>query len=406
MAYTHTSPYRRQSLSRWILLSSLSMLWAPNARADQHIFGMSSHPWLRDVTLSGLLEGGITANPARPRDGINFGNFISDRANQAQINQLELTLEKINNPTVPAYQIGFTLQGMYGSDPRYFHLLGISDTLTKKRYQLVPAQAHIDLHMPLLTENGLDLQAGILQTPMGVEPLDPSVRPFYTLSYIAQYSEPVEHLGAMAYWHIDRTLDINFGIDSGNQTTFGHREQHGAAAGYIGFTLNNLAHGMLNIVEMSRIGPENTMNRQGEPRKAQRYWNDIAAYYTISKKLSVTGDVNFLHDDGMHANAWGFASFLTYKLSPHLDLNYRGEIYRDNSGLMTGSTSSSGKPLPTTFGALTLGFSYKPPLGHGIRVFEIHPEIRFDRSLNGRHVFNAHRNIGMFTFGGDMMIGF
>lgn len=378
----------------------------PEAHADQHLFATSSNPWLRDITLSGLLEGGITANPARPHDGINVGNFISDRANQAQINQLELTLEKINNPTIPTYQIGFTLQGMYGSDPRYFHLFGVSDRLLKGRYQLVPAQAHIDLHMPLLTKNGLDLQAGILQTPMGVEPLDPSVRPFYTLSYIAQYSEPVEHLGAMAYWHLNPTLDINFGIDSGNQTTFGQKDNHGAAAGYVGFNLNNLAHGKLNIIGMSRIGPENTINQHGEPHKAQRYWNDIAGYYAITKKLLFTGDFNFLHDDGMHANAWGFASFLRYTVSPSLDLNYRGEIYRDNSGLITGSTSPSGTPLPTTFGALTLGFAYKPNLGHGIRVFEIHPEIRFDRSLNGRRIFNDRRNIGMFTFGGDMMIGF
>lgn len=398
--------YRVFPLSHYLLASIIATACAPEARADEHIFATSSNPWLRDVTLSGLLDGGITANPARPHDSINVGNVIGERANQAQLNQFELTLEKITNPTIPVYQIGFTLQGMYGSDPRYLHPFGAPKHLIKGRYQLVPAQAHIDVHLPLLTKNGIDLQAGILQSPMGSEPFDPLTRPFYTLAYTTQYSEPVEHIGAMAYWHINPTLNIDVGIDSGNQTTIGQNNNHSAAAGYIGFSLNNLAHDKLNITGMSRIGPESTTNRHGDPKKAQRYWNDLFASYAVTDKLVMTGDINFLHDDGIHANAFGLFSLLNYKLSSSFDLNYRGEIYRDTSGLITGSTTPSGAPLPTTFGALTLSITYKPTLGHDIHIFEIRPEIRFDRALNGRRIFNDHRNMGMFTFGGDMMIGF
>jgi hypothetical protein len=55
---------------------------------------------------------------------------------------------------------------------------------------------------------------------------------------------------------------------------------------------------------------------------------------------------------------------------------------------------------------MTLGLTWHPDIGHGVRVFEIRPEIRFDRSLNGTTPFNGSRNSGMFTFGGDAMIGF
>jgi hypothetical protein len=60
----------------------------------------------------------------------------------------------------------------------------------------------------------------------------------------------------------------------------------------------------------------------------------------------------------------------------------------------------------TTYGELTLGVNYHPGLGKYVRVFAIRPEIRFDRSLNNTHPFNSGRNNGMFTFGGDAMIGF
>lgn len=391
------------------------------AYAQLSIFKSASSPWLRDITLSGLLEGGITANPARPDNGIDFGNFLGNRANQPQLNQLDLTLSKTIDPQKPDYQVGFVLQGLYGSDARYYHLLGISDVLMKDRYQIIPAQAHIDVHALWLTKGGIDMQAGILQAPMGVEVLDPTVRPFYTLAYTSQYSVPFEHLGAMFHWHISPMVDFNFGVDTGNQTTFGKKDNNNAAAGYFGINLNGLAHGKLNIVELSRVGPENAVSVLG-PRAntAQRWWNDLSAYYTVNDRLSLTGEFNFLHDDGLRAETWSIVTFAAYRITPRLTFNYRGEIYRDNNGLfvasfltnqsymdaITGKYAPTETAAPTTYGALTLGVTYKPDLGHGIRIFAIRPEIRFDRSLNGTSPFNNNRNTGVFTFGGDAMIGF
>ncbi|GBR00156.1 hypothetical protein AA102526_2060 [Asaia lannensis NBRC 102526] len=391
------------------------------AHAQIAIFKSAQSPWLQDIALTGLLEGGITANPARPDNGVDFGNFFGNRANQPQLNQVDLTLTKAIDPTKDAYQVGFVLQGLYGSDGRYYHLLGVSDVWMKDRYQIIPAQAHVDVHLPWVTKGGLDMQAGILQAPMGVEVLDPTVRPFYTLAYTSQYSVPFEHLGAMFHWHINKTFDFNFGVDTGNQTTFGKSDNNNAAAGYFGFNVNGLADGKLNIVELSRVGPENAVSVLG-PRAntAQRWWNDISAYYTVNDKLSLTGEFNFLHDDGLRAETWSVVTFAAYKITPSLTFNYRGELYRDNTGLfvasfltnqsymdaIAGKYSPAETAAPTTYGALTLGVTYHPDLGHHVRVFAIRPEIRFDRSLNGTSPFNNNRNTGVFTFGGDAMIGF
>jgi len=391
------------------------------AHAQIAVFKSAESPWLKDIVLTGLIEGGITANPARPDNGINFGNFLGDHANQAQLNQLSLTLTKPIDPTKSTYQVGFTIQGLYGSDARYYHLLGVSNRAIGDRYQLIPAQAHVDVHAPLLTPGGIDMQAGILQAPMGVEVLDPTARPFYTLAYTSQYSVPFEHLGAMFHWHITKMFDFNFGIDTGNQTTFGGNDNNNAAAGYFGFNVNGLADGKLNIVELSRVGPENGVGALGPiANTAQRFWNDIAAYYTPTDKLSLTGEFNFLHDNGLHAETWSVVTFAGYKITPSLTFNYRGELYRDSTGLFVvsflnnqaymnafkGGYAPAESAPATTYGALTLGVTYKPDLGHGVRVFALRPEIRFDRSLNGTNPFNDGRNSGVFTFGGDAMIGF
>lgn len=411
----------RKSVATGALTLIASAAMQNSAHAQISVFKSASSPWLQDIVLTGLLEGGITANPARPDNGVDFGNFFGNRANQPQLNQVDLTLTKAIDSTKQDYQVGFVLQGLYGSDARYYHLLGVSDTLLRSRYQIIPAQAHVDVHAPWFTKGGLDMQAGILQAPMGVEVLDPTVRPFYTLAYTSQYSVPFEHLGAMFHWHISPMFDFNFGVDTGNQTTFGKRDNNNAAAGYFGFNVNGLANGKLNIVELSRVGPENAVAVLG-PRAntAQRWWNDLSAYYTVNDKLSLTGEFNFLHDDGLRAETWSVVTFAAYKITPSLTFNYRGELYRDNTGLfvasfltnqsymdaLAGNYAPSETAAPTTYGALTLGVTYKPDLGHGIRVFALRPEIRFDRSLNGTSPFNNNRNTGVFTFGGDAMIGF
>ncbi|MBB2179289.1 outer membrane beta-barrel protein [Gluconacetobacter tumulicola] len=414
----------RFSISLFLTASGLVLPAA--AQAQVAVFSNPSNKsgfsqWLNDVTLVGQIEGGIMANPARPDNGINFGNFLADHANQVQLNQLEFTLSKAIDPSKSAYQIGFTLEGLYGSDARYYHLLGVSDRAFSNRYQLIPAQAHVDVHLPWLTRGGLDMQAGILQAPMGVETLDPTTRPFYTLAYTSEYSVPFEHVGAMFKWHVIPILDVTFGVDTGNQTTFGKSDPNHEAAGYFGFNLNGLAGGKLNIIELSRIGPENAVAALGPRADSEmRYWNDINAAYQVNDKLSVTGEFNYLHDEGLRADTYSFVSFLSYKITPSLTFNYRGEIYRDNTGqfvlsflnntaYMTAFTGAA-VPLeaapPTTYGALTLGVTYRPTLGHGVRVFELRPEIRFDRSLNGTSPFNDGRNTGVFTFGMDGVLGF
>ncbi|WP_264784345.1 porin, partial [Asaia siamensis] len=202
-----------------------------SAHAEIALFKTASNPWLQGINLSGLIEGGIMANPARPDNGINFGNFLGDHANQAQLNQISLTLSKAIDPTKSEFQVGFMLEALYGSDARYYHLLGLSNKMTSDRYQLLPAQAHVDVHAPILSKGGIDMQAGILPAPMGVEVLDPTLRPFYSLAYTSQYSVPFEHLGAMFHWHVTPMFDFNFGVDTGNQTTWGRNDNNNAAAG-------------------------------------------------------------------------------------------------------------------------------------------------------------------------------
>ena len=385
------------------------------ARAD------TVQDWWHDVTLHGQIEGGINANPARPANGNNFGAFIGDHANQAQLDQITLTVARAVDHSASTYQIGFNIKALYGADARYYEIAGITDRMMSGRYQFIPAEAHLDVHLPWLTRHGLDMQAGILPSPMGIETLDPATRPFYTLAYTTQYSTPFEHVGAMFQWHATDRFDVLFGVDTGNQVSFGRGDDNDAAAGYFGLSGNGFADGRLSFTYLGRVGPENAVRALGNrANSAQRFWNDLDITYKINNRLSVTGEFNAMHDEGIRADTYSFVSFLSYTVTPSLTFNYRGEIYRDNTGLIVTSfldnnaymRATLGRPAdtqsapPTTYGALTLGLTWHPLLGHGVSLFEIRPEIRFDRSLSNTTPFNDLRNAGRFTFGGDAVLGF
>lgn len=406
--------------------------WRPAGCALLALLGTWSHmpsqaraqgakDWFDAITVSGQIEGGIDANPARPADGNNFGRLIGDRATQALLDQVTITIAKTVDQTSSSYQAGFLLRGLYGADARYYNIAGISDRALTGRNQVVPAQAHLDLHLPWLTRHGLDMQAGILAAPMGVETLDPAMRPFYTLAYTTEYSTPFEHVGAMVQFHATDRWDILFGVDTGNQVSFGRGDDNDAAAGYFGLAGNGLAGGRLSLLYLSRVGPEDAVRALG-PRAngAQRFWNDLDMTFKVDDRLSLTGEFNAMHDEGLRADTVSFVGFLGYRLTPTLTVNYRGEIYRDNTGqFVTGFLGDAaymrallGEPAatrtapPTTYGALTLGVTWHPTLGRPFKLFEIRPEIRFDRSLNGTTPFNGLRNAGMFAFGGDALLGF
>lgn len=378
--------------------------------------------WFSDITFGLQVEGGIMANSSSPANKMNYGQLLAYQSNQPLLNQLALTVTKPVDPIGGGYGLGVNLQMIYGSDARVYTITGISDRWMNRRYQLTPTIANIALHMPWLTKGGLDGQIGILPSPMGVEVLDPAARAFYTMSYTAQYSNPFEHVGAMFQLHVTDHYAALFGVDAGNQTSFGRGNNNGRPAGYVGFSGSDLANGALSFTYLFRVGPEDARRVLGTHRAhtAQRYWNDLNATWQITSKWSVTGELNQVHDEGLHANSWGAVAWGAYHATNNLTFNARAEIYRDSKGAFVTSYAADegyakgllGLPTdsysagPTTYSDLSLNAVWRPELGHHVKTLQFRPEIRFDRALNKSRPFDDFSHKGRILVGGDMTLGF
>ena len=367
-------------------------------------------------TVSGWIDSGITFNPDTPRDNQNFGRFFDDRANEPLLNQVVINFERTLAPQPSEFDWGFKTQFMFGSDARYIHSLGLLDNAMKTGiYQPDIVEAYLSLHLPLLTEHGVDVKLGKFVTLEGAETIDPRTDVFYSHTYIFNFGIPFNHTGALFTVHTTNWLDLMAGVTRGVNTSVEDNNDSPAFHGGVGLNLNE---GKLVVSASTHIGPETPHNNS-----ALRYLNDIAVTWKISDKLTWITDMNYARDDLANADGFGVAQYFTYAINDKVTAKIRGEIWRDDKGFFVAQFADPHDPMRalegeatidprtigggrTTYGALTVGLDIKPVVPKPLTGLTIRPELRVDHSLNGTRPFNDSKDQTMFTAAVDAIITF
>jgi hypothetical protein len=405
---------------------ALAAPWT-DAAAQTAVADTAPAAWSDTLKLSGHIDAGITFNPDSPPDGINFGHLFTDRANTPLLNQLMLTAERPLDPTAAGYDFGFKLQALYGTDARFTHSFNLFDRSINSRYQLDFVEANGVMHIPGVGAGGLDAKLGIFPSPMSAESIDSTANSLYSHSYIFNFGVPFKHTGLLTTTHLTSMVDLYLGIDTGVNAFVGEKGTNNDAfpKGQFGFGLH-LLDGNLTVLALSHIGqenPEGAVDSSGQPinvNSALRYLNDVTVVWKVNDALTATTDVNFIHDDGLHASGGGIAQYLTYALSDHWSVIGRAEVWRDAEGAFVAkfpanfdfvnaergfpNTAVSGGH--TTYGELTLGVNYKPAVPKAIEGFVIRPELRFDDALNGTKPFNNGTSSHQVTIAADFVLPF
>ena len=122
-------------------------------------------------------------------------------------------------------------------------------------------------------------------------------------------------------------------------------------------------------------------------------------------------------------NGFGIAQYASYALTDTVALNGRVEYWRDDNNFFVASFPSNSGPVAlqqgfavpflhtapgtnTTYGALTLGVTWKPALPAPISGLLIRPEVRWDHAFTNNHPFNAQHDNNAVTLGADAVITF
>jgi Putative beta-barrel porin-2, OmpL-like. bbp2 len=366
--------------------------------------------------MSGWIDSGITFNPVGPQDNQNFGRLFDDRANGPMLNQVVINFERALAPQPGEFDWGFKLQFMYGSDARFIHSLGLfSDTGATSILQPDLVEGYFSLHLPLLTDGGLDLKLGKFVTLEGAETIDPRTNFFYSHTYIFNFGIPFNHTGALATFHATKWLDLMAGVTRGVNTSIDDNNDSLSFHGGIGLNFNE---GKVVVAASTHIGPETPNNNHD-----LRYLNCITTTWKITDKLTSITDLNYAHDDGANADAYGIAQYFTYTVNGWLTAGIRGEVFWDDDGFYVVSFANTHDPMralegeptidprtvgggKTTYGAVTAGLNIKPPGPKPVAGLLIRPELRYDRSVNGTRPFNDSNDRDQFTAAVDFLLTF
>jgi hypothetical protein len=388
----------------------------PDGKAAKQVVTPPKPPEPR-FKLYGWVEAGFMGNTDAPNDGVNFGHLFTDRANAFMLNQVVITGERALDPNATGFDWGFKLQGMYGSDARYIHSLGLLDLTTTYRLQPDIVEAYGSMHLPILTAGGVDLKIGKYVTLEGAETIDPRSNVFYSHTYIFNFGIPFNNTGGQAVLHATKWLDLYAGINRGVNVSIDDNNHSVAFEGGIGLTLLD---GNLAVLAVTHAGPEDPHDNHD-----WRYLNDITATWKINKNFTSITDLNYIYDSiGNGVRGYGVAQYFTYVINDWLIAGLRYEVWRDEEGFFVAQFADENDfihiergdtftPNPrtvgggrTTYSAVTAGVTIKPPVPKPLSGLLIRPEVRWDHALTDTHPFIDSQKRDQVTIGLDAIFEF
>ncbi len=352
------------------------------------------------IDIHGHIEGSYTLNFDSPRGRQNPFRLFDFEHNKVLLNQLDLTVDRlVNYRNARKWDVGFTVEFMYGADAGFIHSNGLFDYFDSPRSpenQPDLTQAYLDIVVPIGT--GLRLRVGKFVNLVGYEAIDPTVPinpgssaeiDFYSRSFIFGIGYPFTHTGVLATYDVAKNVTVTAGITRGDEQSV--RDNNGSAA-FLG-SVNWVINKQMALYVSNSTGPE-----QFKDSSHYRSTFDATFYYTPDNHWSFAGNGYFLYDAAGAANGgaghlYALAALAGYKINDYLTLKGRGEWYHDPEGVRA--------PQNTNLYEVTLGASVYPfPHDRWGQNLKIRPEIRYDWS--DHRLFNNKQH--QFTFEVDVVV--
>jgi len=361
------------------------------------------------INVYGYVQAGYFHDFTRPQKGgatfIGYNSF----KNSGVLDKVSLNVERTVDPTKKQFDLGFRLEGIYGSDAAFVHSNGLWAKETgHTQGDLI--QAYVDIALPNLPAK---IRAGKWIELAGFEQFDANIygafgdasRALYSYSYQFLFAEPVTQSGAFATYVFSPQLTVDAGMTRGwNQST---RDSNNTSdfLGRVIFTPSDKT----TVIFVMTEGPEYpiAVGNNVPTGDNKDWWTalDLVITQKINDKLKLGLGLDYVEapkipslKDG--AKQWGgVAGYASYAIDSHFTLNTRLEWYQDAA-----SGFSTGAPVGANYYASTVGVAIKPfPNDKVFSNLLFRPEIRYDRS--SRPVFNGNER-NQWTFSMDTLFTF
>ncbi|WP_152050260.1 outer membrane beta-barrel protein [Tautonia marina] len=328
----------------------------------RNLFGLSEEPG--SLRTFGWVEGGYTGASTGP--GLLRVQPRQNRfGNEFLLNQIGLVVQKPLRQD--AFDLGFTVRYFAGADAALGQPKGgIDFPPGNPRFGHDFRDLFLDVHLPILTERGLDFKIGRMNTIIGYNGFLAPYRPLYSSDYQFFYAQDGAFTGFLANLHLNDRLDVWSGMTLGANTFFTLRSPNSYCyIGQVNYWLTEERR--TRLTGSVYAGPDAIFAAPGlngdfvtmVELRLQQNWSPRL---TQIIQNNMGWDANTPVGTG---SFYGLYSILIYHAAPKLDTILRTEWFSDPQGTRTG--------FATDYAAVTFGINWHPN-----RILEVRPEIRGD----------------------------
>lgn len=327
----------------------------------------------RGIRTFGWVEGGYTG--ASTRSGLLSVQPRQNRfGDEFLLNQIGWVLQKPLEQD--RFNLGFNVRYFAGADAALGQPKGgIGSTITNPRFSHDFRDLYLSAHLPILTEGGMDVKLGRMNTIIGYNGFLAPYRPFYSSDYQFFYSQDGAFTGFLTDLHVNDRLDVWNGMTLGANTFFVTRGADSYCyIGQVNYWLTDERR--TRLTGSVYAGPDAIFaapGRNGDfvtmvELRLQQNWTER---FTQIVQSNMGWDANTPVGTG---SWYGVYTIGLVHARPTLDLNVRAEWFNDVQGTRTG--------FSTNYTEVTLGVNWHPT-----RFLEIRPEVRGD--FAGEPVFGG-----------------
>jgi hypothetical protein len=421
------------------------------AEAEAEETGVEQH-WLMGalgagdspIKFYGWIQNSFTGNANgnnKPR--INFGVAPNFQANQWMGNQYYFILENALEQN-DEINFGFRVDSLFGNDWAFNYMQGLLNNVFRPIGSFAgydPAQFYGEVHLPVLTEGGIDVKVGRFYTLAGYEVVPAIGRPLLSVPYMFTFGQPFTHMGVMTTTHLTDRINVYNGLINGWDRFINERYQPGYMGGFswtsedektaLAFTTvwgaNQFPRFLPGNQQIYPTGYINVPSAAGFENPG--YNNNYRLLFTTVLTHKWTDKLTQVieTDQGMERNVPGLASnivdgvvqttaaksqqwqsfgnWFLYQITPKLTGVWRSEVFWDQQGGRVGIQSEITTPrgknfVGDRFYEMTAGLIWKPQPWLWVR-----PEVRYDWTQYHPY-YDSGTKKSQFTGGLDVIITF
>jgi hypothetical protein len=317
---------KKYFLTLGMLFLMMTTLAAKAGAEETKVGNMTVDEIKSALGMSVYVQGGYTYNFVDPDNQTNDLRVFDHKANSFTVDLAQLVFNK----DAPVGGVGFKLKLSAGETAKWIHATGLGE-FGEDEFDLT--EAYIDYVAPV--GKGLKFRFGKFATMHGAEVIEAKDNMNYSRGLLFNFAIPFTHTGLMASYPLGDKVSASLYVVNG----WDNFDDEGSSK-TLGLSLSAVPSEQVSLI----LNLMNGRELAGDI-SSTRFLADFVGTVKPLKNLTLTVNADYatqkdIAADGSDGKWYGVAGYAKYDFSDLFSAAIRGEYFKDDDGVRTGTEQS------------------------------------------------------------------